>query len=116
MEGLFVDRDYVMNPEFDEVLFSGTDLRVGMVVLIEDALMREGSFDRSSYSEARRREANRWCTVERIEVRPRPEHGSALVKFLAAYADGTKCLRSYDASYGWLVKKDSVAPSTFGGA
>ncbi len=56
-ESLYVDRFYVMDPEFDDVLFSGAELREG---------------------------------------------------FLARYPDGTKRLRSYDASYGWIVKKGSM--------
>ncbi len=107
-ESLYVDRFYVMDPEFDDVLFSGAELREGMVVLLEDPLMR-GDLDRQDvYSRNRRDECNRWCVVERLEVRPRPEFGSPLVRFLARYPDGTKRLRSYDASYGWIVKKGSM--------
>ncbi len=105
---LYVDRFYEMDPEFDDILFSGAEVREGMVVLLEDCLLRADLSRDDIYNADRARECNRWCTVERVEVKPRPDCSSALLRFLARYGDGTKRLRSYDISYAWIVKKDSI--------
>ena len=36
---MYVDRFYEMDPEFDDLIF-GSDLREGMVVLLEDSMFR----------------------------------------------------------------------------
>lgn len=116
-QSLFVERDYVMSPEDDDLLFSGTDLKEGMVVLIESSSMKGGPEDlNTTYAKKRYLEANRWCTVLRVEIRERVDRDqngrtipiSPLVSFLAEYPDGTKTKRSYDASYAWYVKKFSL--------
>ena len=106
----FVSKFYEMDPEFDDLLPSGLYLRDGMVVLLEDHLLR-GDEDRadSKWELARLREVNRWCEVSHVVVTPR--HGDAsgpLVEFIGTYPDGTKRKRAYAASYAWLVRKFSV--------
>jgi len=117
MQSLFVDRDYVMNPEDDDLLFDGTELRPGMIVLVESSLMKADidGFD-NKYDRKRILECNRWCEVVRVEIEPRFQEDEAgrtipsspLVKFLARYPDGTLANRTYDASYAWYVKKFSI--------
>ena len=108
-QSLYVSRFYEMDPTFDD-LVAGPDLRDGMVVLIEDHLMR-GDVDRAtgssdqhaaSYEMARVRENNRWCTVTRLT------HRGELVHFVGEYADGTKAPRTYNEAYYWLVKRASM--------
>lgn len=115
---IFVDKHFVMDPRFDDLLFDGTELREGMIVLIEDSLMRATvPVDEDSWDYDRALECNRWCTVGRIKITPRygrNEMGDAvgesspLVSFIAIYPDGTKRKRQYDASYSWIVKKDTM--------
>lgn len=103
-QNLYVSRHYVMDPEHEDLLWSGADLRVGMVVLIEDELLRGDPGSSDDYNKSRADEANRWCTVERIEL----SNSGQLVTFLATYGDGTKRKRAYAASYAWLVKLASM--------
>lgn len=105
---VYVSRFYEMDPQFEDVIF-GADLRDGMVVLLEDHLLR-GELDRmdEKYEMARVREANRWCTVTRLT------RSGPLVRFIGLYGDDTKLVRSYHADYAWIVKKDSLAAA--GGA
>jgi hypothetical protein len=112
--GIYVDRFYEMDPEFDDLIF-GTELRDGMVVLIEDSLLR-GDPERAfrgdtplgeKYEIARCREANRWCTVTRLSLAPRAGY-EPLVRFIGEYADGTKAIRQYSSDYAWLVKRASL--------
>lgn len=109
MTSLYVDKFYVANAEYEDIVF-GQDLRDGMFVLLEDDLMRQhldsigGDYDR-----ARADEMNRWCEVTRLRVIPRPECASPLVKFVGVYPDGTMRVRTYDASYGWIVKKGATS-------
>ena len=120
---LFVDKFYEMNPETDDLLAEGTELENGMIVLLEDSLMREDPERVDStalgtrYQQERLREVNRWCEVMNFKVQRRFEHddmGSVLtevdplVEFVALYSDGTKKKRRYAASYAWIVKKDSI--------
>jgi len=104
---VFVDRFYEMDPEFEDLL-SGRDLKDGMVVLIEDYMLRGdpehlGSDNR--YEQARIRETNRWCTVTNVRL----TYGQyPCVTFFAVYADGTKRKRMYAQEYAWIVKLDSI--------
>lgn len=121
-ETLFVPRDFVMDPEDDDLLFDGTHLKPGMVVLLEDSSLRGDPAEAiNRYNKVRILESARWCTVLLVNVRPRYEHDqygsvigpmSPLVEFLAEYPDGTKAKRSYDASYAWYVKKFSIPQET----
>jgi hypothetical protein len=117
--GIYMDKHYAMNPEFDDLLPEGTDLKDGMIVLLEDSMMR-GDVDRATrdkYEFERVSEVNQWCTVSNIKITQRWERddmgrvlseGSPLVSFIATYPDGVKRKRTYDASYAWLVKKASI--------
>lgn len=116
-ESLFVSRDYIMNPEDDDLLFDGTELKPGMVVLLESSTMKGSPEDMNNeWSRKRYMENNRWCEVIRVEVRERFDHDesgrtvscSPLVSFMARYPDGTLAKRQYDASFAWYVKKFSI--------
>ena len=116
-ESLFVSRDYVMNPEDDDLLFDGTELKPGMIVLLESSLMKASETDAANeWGRKRYLEANRWCEVIRVNIRPRFDRDeydtvvsmSPLIEFMARYPDGTLAKRTYDASYAWYVKKFSI--------
>lgn len=117
-ESLFVARDYVMNPEDDILLFDGTELKPGMVVLLESDHQKGDQKDlENAWSKKRYLESNRWCEVLRVQVQRRPEYdehgqylfeGSPLVHFTAQYPDGVVAKRTYDASFAWIVKKISM--------
>lgn len=118
---MFVDKFYQMDPAFEDLLPDGTFLKDGMVVLIEDSLSRvemdRAINDDRGYDMSRARENNRWCTVSHVQFRSHPqidyESGRSiglnhLVSFVATYGDGTKTKRTYNVSYSWIVKKDSI--------
>jgi hypothetical protein len=75
-----------------------------MIVLLADALLREGppDADGNPWKLTRARETARWCEVQRVE-----RHGD-LISFLAAYPDDTKAKRTYNVSFSWYVKKASI--------
>lgn len=105
----FVPKFYEMDPEVDDLLPDGTCLRDGMVVLIEDSLIRadEERAD-SKWELARLREVNRWCEVSHVLITPRHDGSRPLIQFIGIYPDGTKRKRTYDSSYAWLVRLFSI--------
>jgi hypothetical protein len=98
----FVDRGYEMDPALEDIWF-GDELHTGMVVLLEDGLIREDRPRDDSYARARFRETARWCKIERF----RPVN-DGIISFVAVYADGTKRVRTYNKSYAWFVKKATI--------
>lgn len=116
---VFVDKFYEMDPQFEDLIPEGTQLRDGMIVLLEDSTLRsDPDALLSKYDEERMREVNRWCTVSELTVRRRfdrnemgdvIDEASPLISFIAIYADGTKKKRTYDASYAWIVKLESIS-------
>lgn len=108
--GLYVDKFYEMDPAFED-LIPGLELRDGMIVLLEDHMMRGDIAHRESpYDISRLKEINQWCEVSGVAVVQRGHDCgySPLVKFLGLYPDGVKRPRTYDASYYWIVKKASL--------
>ena len=95
----FVDRFYEMNPESEDLL-AGDELENGLIVLIEDSMVREDAsraeFD--AYAMKRLRENNQWCRVTSLR-----RHGD-LVSFVGVYEDGVKRPRTFNQSYYWIVK------------
>lgn len=112
---------YRMNPKTDDILSEGVLLKNGMIVLIEDSLLRETKDLALQIDEAtgeiknqrsynRLLTTNRWCRVSNLKVNGQREryYSTASVSFIAEYADGTKEKRRYGADYAWLVKLDSL--------
>jgi hypothetical protein len=88
-----VARDYAAHEDREDILY-GKDLQDGMIVLLEEPLLRMG--DRAD-------EVARWCEVTRyelIETRDWP-----MIRFVARYADGTLRVRTYPASTPWIVQR-----------
>lgn len=97
----FVPIDYVMDPTKED-LIHGSELKEGMIVLVEDPMLRDDPSDLDTegvrpYTIRRIHEASRWCMVTKL----RP---GQILKFIGVYGDGTKMSRQYSSSYCWLVK------------
>lgn len=90
-------------------LITGDKLTNGLIVLLEDTLVRRDvSSDLSNLSEYeldRLNETARWALVTDLKVRDRGPDGP-LVSFTAIYADGTMRDRTYAGSYKWAVLKE----------
>lgn len=99
-----VDQHYEMDPATDDLISHGSQLRAGMIVLIEDNSLREDidNWDEKNPKEvAEARRKNRWALVSE------PFTENRMVRFVAIYADGVKVFRTYGTEFAWLVKKDS---------
>jgi len=97
-----------VDPDTEEILFDGLELRNGMVVVIEDVDFRWDVVDdipneRHGYYLM---VMNRWCLVSNVYVR------NQKVEFIATYEDGFMLKRTTDVSKSWIVKKDSIPPRT----
>lgn len=102
----FVPKYYVMDPETEEIVFDGTCLENGMVVLIANPNERarpETDWSRD-WSLDRLNECNRWCKVSKVTVFPEIN----VVHFIGTYEDGTQRKRKYSIDESWIVKKDSM--------
>ena len=114
---LFVSKFYEMDPQFEDLLANGKDLKDGMIILLEDSMFRGDPDSTSPYEQEKVREINRWCTVSQVNIQRRfdtdelgrvIQEASPLVSFVATYGDGVKKKRSYDSSYAWIVKLESM--------
>lgn len=106
MDETFVPKFYHMNPQTEDLLFDGTELKDGMVVLIEHSDLR-GDLDTISIHPSHLERAlkwNRWTTVSAVVFDEEKDQ----VLFIATYEDGTKRKFIADADYAWFVKKDSI--------
>jgi hypothetical protein len=99
--------DYDMDPETDDLLFDGTELRDGMVVIPESKYLREPR--RSSH-------ADQWCRATRVTIRQSEIKGASVefVEFIGVYADGFKAKFSLGTVNSWIVKKDSIPSARSG--
>lgn len=107
IDSTITGRFYTMNPATEDVI-RGSKLEEGMVVLIEDSILKgdpERAFknDPSGFGTKRVLEVNRWCKVTDLEVE------NDIVSFIGLYHDGTKQERRYNQSYCWIVKRDSLS-------
>ena len=107
----FVPRVFPMDPEKHELIY-GSELENGMIVLIEDSLVKkdaknrpaDGSTDTpvwTDYDESSFQQNNRWCVVTDIRRR------NDIVQFIALYSDGTKASRRFNESYCWFVMAEA---------
>jgi hypothetical protein len=93
--------DYDMNPETDDLLFDGTELRDGMVVIPENKYQRDPR--RGSH-------ADQWCRATRVTIRPSKINDVPMefLEFIGVYADGFKAKFSLGTVNSWIVRKDSI--------
>lgn len=104
----FVPVNYWMNPEIEDLIPSGLLLKDGMVVLVDEMMMRGDPFliDDSPYALDKCLENNRWCTVTELEIKG---HTTKSVRFVAVYGDRTKRVRMLDVAWPWIVKLSSIS-------
>lgn len=101
---IFTPRVHAMDPEFEDVVF-GTDLQNGMIVLLQDSLMKgDPEYIANDYDKERLMKCNRWCEVTQFRIINRNDD-APLIKFMGVYSDGTKYPRTYDSNYTWVIKK-----------
>jgi hypothetical protein len=107
----WVPKYYTMDPATEDLLFDGTHLRTGMIVLYENDLER---VDIERIKESMRPveqsmadKWNRWCRVDN----PKVNEGS--LEFVGVYGDGTKRKFNVDVDKAWFVKKSTISPNTW---
>jgi hypothetical protein len=106
-------KGYIMDPR-DTDLIRGRELEDGMIVLLEDSLMREEptcteDADHKCGSRCYRAfKTSRWCKISKLEKNRNYGGDSRLVSFVGEYADGSKSSHTYNVSYFWYVKLDSI--------
>jgi hypothetical protein len=103
----FVEKYYQMDPAEEDLLFDGTELRDGMIVLIEDDRYREGgTADRHEKlrgeSLKQLNKYNRWAMVEHLRL------VGNVVEFIGVFEDGRKAKFSHEAEVAWYVKNHSI--------
>jgi hypothetical protein len=104
----FVAKNFDMDPETDDII-RGRYLQHGMIVLIEESIMRENPskhvddnpHDCDNYECQRIKETSQWCMVSDLSRK------GEITSFVGIYSDGVKRSRIYNESYFWLVKKES---------
>lgn len=98
-----VDKWYEMDPETEGVLFDGTEIKIGMVILPENPDMRvdvrEEFSDKDLY---RAHRTNRWFRVVRLQ------RVGSVVLLLAEYEDGMQTKLEIAITESWLFKLASV--------
>ena len=105
---LFEDKYYQMDPRREDLLFDGTELQEGMIVLIENSELRaEIGTGVSGEQLEKAMRYNRWAMV----TRPSVEDTS--LKFLAVYADGSKKKIELSVHHAWLVLVNDYEPPSF---
>lgn len=102
-----VPQFYEMDPETEDLLFDGTLLQPGMVVLIEAPELRMPLefADAAPLAPEQMDVAklnNRWTKIVIAEIH------SGDVSFIGEFADGTRRKRSTPVRYAWLVKRNSL--------
>lgn len=90
----------------DEDVLRGSELQNGMIVCLQDQIVREDP-DLLNQEEELKNErtlqrihvTSRWCRVTKYETE------GNIISFIGEYADGSKFSRTYARSYAWMVKK-----------
>jgi len=121
-KGLWVARDYQVNPDLEEILVSGRLVEEGMLVLVEPHSYRtdiraletatdddaEGTVmnvfgppPRAVVIEHLNRQ-NRWCFVTQLQK------NETEIAFVGIYHDGTQAVRYYPIDAPWLVRRQET--------
>lgn len=107
-----VPKFYQMDPKTEDLLYDGTSLADGMVILIATSDERSSLDDlNEEWRKDKALATNRWCKVSNLRVLKRTklmDARSATVSFIAVYEDGTKRKREYPVGESWFVKIDSI--------
>lgn len=101
---MYVPKFFEMDPETDDLLFDGYDLKRGMVVLIATDYCRQDMNQALEPFEKENADRfNRWCTVLNI-----PQTSEGHVAFIALYDDGTKKKIVVPTTHAWYVRKTTM--------
>lgn len=105
--GQFVEKYYVMDPKLEDLLFDGTELRDGMIVLVGDSSFREEITDGlRGYKLEIAMERNRYCKISRVGRTFKNDQWN--VVFLGEYVDGTKRKVVIAEDMPWIVVKQTM--------
>lgn len=103
----YVDKYHRMIPKVEDLLFDGTKLRDGMVVVVAEQSYR------MEITDSLRGESlhlallmNRWARISDVTLE---FVGNESVVFVATYDDGHKEKRRHPMDWAWLVKVDSIS-------
>lgn len=106
-----VTKNFKMDPATDTVIW-GDEVVEGMVILIEDHMSREDETrienaeeHELKYIRPRYDQNNRWCRVVSVRV---INQNQELLGFLGEYSDGQIAARTFNKSYAWIVKIESL--------
>lgn len=100
-----VDQFYVMNPEEEDLLFDGSLLQSGMIVLVEDPKMRMSIPENIDEMDPEERyvaeTTNRWSEVITVQ------NVLGGIGLAMRFGDNTQRKRSIEKDYAWIVKRNS---------
>jgi hypothetical protein len=96
--------EYEIDPA-TEVILTGSDLTMGMIVLIAPSKLRNHSDGKLYANEPYRIETRaHWCRVTKLERGSDPGN----FQITGLYADGKEHRRFYGKRYTWIVKIASI--------
>jgi hypothetical protein len=105
----FIPKYYMLDPETEDLLFDGSKLRDGMVVVVADPAYRvpilEEMNDEALYLA---RMLNRFAKISNLVLQFLGDPDR--VTFIATYDDGHKVKVTHPMEWAWIVKKNSVNP------
>ena len=107
----FTPQHYISDPDTETVLFDGSFLKNGMVVMVGSPVLRvnvDTPYPMSPDEMGRALQYNRWAKVSHLNGFAYLPSGHKMVEFLATYEDGTQMEFHIAQSYSWIVKKSSV--------
>ncbi len=96
--GGFVSKYTEMNPEFEDMMFDGSGLENGMIVLANSDMRRDVSEPLLPADFHHARKFNRWCEVSNLVK------NASGISFLATYEDGTKHRIDLSLNHAWIYK------------
>lgn len=100
---LFMPKYYQMDPRVEDYLFDGTELREGMVVLVDSVNLRVDVYDILDSDEVERAyRYNRYFKVSRLTV----SDDDDMITCLAEYGDGSKKKLCVRKDTPWLVLRE----------
>jgi hypothetical protein len=117
----YEDRFYMTDPKTDVLLFDGSKLENGMLVMTAEPQMRGktpidplqvGKDSLASWL-YQAKVYNRWCYVSDLRiVEDLEDNRKRRVAFIGIYEDGVQVKRDHDLGNAWIVKKSSMQQRT----
>ncbi len=95
----FVGKFTEMDPEHEDMLFDGSGLEVGMIVLAGIDMRQDVSVRLNPAEFHHARKYNRWFEIIQMTKNP------SSVRILAGYEDGTKHIIELSPGHGWVYKR-----------